>query len=100
MAVMKRPVGDLMSGKLGNVVFVQTKNKSYVRLAPVRKLNNWSEQQLMYRKRMSKVSGLWRSLKSNLTPHIWNNVDENMNVSLSSDPDFVDIQWQNDPNNI
>ena len=137
MAKMKRPVGDLMSGKLGNVVFVHRNDKSYVRMAPIRKHNNWSEQQIMYRKRLSSVSQLWRNLKSDLSPYIWNNVtpemngyaffiktniqafsidgslidpklimvsnghlikSRNMNVSLASDPDFVDIQWQNDPN--
>ena len=37
MAKMKRPIGDLVSGKIGNVVFVNMNGKSYVRAAPQRK---------------------------------------------------------------
>ena len=37
MARMKRNIGDLVSGKIGNVVFYQLNDQSYVRAAPVRK---------------------------------------------------------------
>lgn len=37
MAKMKRPIGDVVSGKVENVVFVNLNGKSYVRAAPRRK---------------------------------------------------------------
>lgn len=79
MAKMKRPIGDLVSGKIGNVVFVNIKNKSYVRAAPIRKKDNWSEQQILYRQRMSKIAKLWRSIQSEPMKQIWNQVSTEMN---------------------
>lgn len=79
MAKMLRNIGEYVSGKIGNVVFVRTKTKSYVRAAPVRKKNNWSEPQLLYRQRMSKVCKLWRSLKSGQMGQIWNRAAIEMN---------------------
>ena len=37
MAKMKRPIGDMVSGKVGNVMFVVRESESYVRAAPQRK---------------------------------------------------------------
>lgn len=79
MARMKRNVGDLVSGQIGNVVFYQRYGKSYVRAAPTKKRESWSEEQTMYRQRISKASALWRSLKSEETSKIWNSAAELMN---------------------
>ena len=79
MAKMLRNIGEYVSGKIGNVVFVRTKTKSYVRAAPIRKKNNWSEQQLRYRQRISKVCKLWRSLKSGQMGQLWNQAAIEMN---------------------
>jgi len=79
MAKMKRNIGDMVSGKIGNVVFVQMKNKSYVRAAPVRKKNNWSDLQTLYRKRLQTISALWRSIQSDLMKQIWNHASNEMN---------------------
>ena len=43
MAKMKRPVGDLVSGKVGSVVFFTRKNQSFVRAAPQRKETQWTK---------------------------------------------------------
>lgn len=79
MAKMKRPIGDLVSGKIGNVVFVAIKDKSYVRSAPVRKKGSWSELQIIYRQRLSKIAQLWRSIQSELMEQIWREVSTGMN---------------------
>jgi len=79
MARMKRNIGELVSGKIGNVVFYQLRDKSYVRAAPVRKKNSWTEEQLLYRQRISKASGYWRAIRSEQISKIWNGATEQMN---------------------
>ena len=79
MAKMKRNIGDSVSGKLGNVVFVQMGGNSYVRSAAFRTKNSWSEQQIVYRQRLSKISQLWNSFKSEQTKKIWSLAVESMN---------------------
>ena len=79
MAKMKRNIGDYVSGKLGNVVFVQSQGKGYVRAAPQRKVNNWSTSQILYRNRLSKISALWRSINSATIKNIWNLASTEMN---------------------
>lgn len=71
MAKMKRNVGDLVSGKIGPVVFYQLNGESYVRAAPKRKEGSWSAEQLQHRERISKVSAFWRSVKSDEIRKIW-----------------------------
>jgi len=79
MARIKRNIGEQVSGKIGNVVFVQTKNGSYVRAAPVRKNDYWTEAQLMARDRVSAMARLWRAIQSGLMTKIWNNTTDKMN---------------------
>lgn len=79
MARMKRNPGEQVSGKLMNVVFYQRYGKSYVRAAPTKKQETYTEEQLLYRQRLSKASGLWRSLKSEQISKIWNLAAEGMN---------------------
>lgn len=76
---MKRPIGDLVSGKIGNVVFVTIKDKSYVRSAPVRQHDNWTDLQKLYRLRLSKIAQLWRSLPPGLVKQTWNQVSQERN---------------------
>lgn len=71
MAKMKRNVGDLVSGKIGPVVFYQLNGESYVRAAPTRKKGSWSTEQLQHRERISKASSFWRALKSDEIRKIW-----------------------------
>ena len=79
MAKMKRNIGELVSGKVGNVVFYQLNGESYVRSAPVRKKDSWTPEQLMHRQRFGMVSNLWKQFKSaKLTP-IWNLGAQKMN---------------------
>ena len=62
MAKIRRNIGELVSGKIGKVVFVQMRGKSYVRAAPDRTKNNWSEAQVLYRKRISAITSPGRTL--------------------------------------
>lgn len=78
MARMKQVIGEHPSGKLMNVVFYQRYGKSYVRAAP-KKRESYTEEQLLYRQRLSKASALWRSLKSEETSKIWNTAAQLMN---------------------
>lgn len=68
---MLRNLGEYVSGRIGNVVFVRTKTKSYVRKAPNCEKTNWSENQRLYRNRMRNVAILWRSLKFDMIAEIW-----------------------------
>jgi len=78
MARMKRNVGEQVSGKIGNVVFYQRYGKNYVRAAP-KKRESYTDEQLLYRQRMSKASALWRSLRSDVMARIWNKAAVGMN---------------------
>jgi len=71
MAKMKRNIGDYVSGKIGNVVFVQMKGKSYVRSAPHRTNIAWSESQIYHRHKLSNVAKMWRNINSEEMKHIW-----------------------------
>ena len=79
MAKMKRNIGDLVSGRIGNVVFYTRNGVNYVRAAPDRKKDSWSPQQLLHRQRFSKASYLWSQLKKTKVAPIWNLSDERMN---------------------
>ena len=79
MARMKRNVGEQVSGKIGNVVFYQRYGKDYVRSAPMKKREFWTEEQLLYRQRLKKASGLWKVLKSDDFAKIWNKAARLMN---------------------
>jgi len=79
MAKIKRNIGELVSGKIGKVVFVQMRGKSYVRAAPDRTKNNWSEAQVLYRKRISAIAALWRTLNCQNMNEIWNLAAKDMN---------------------
>jgi hypothetical protein len=76
---MKRPIGDLVSGKVGNVVFVVWDGDSYVRAAPQRKKMEWTPDQQLHRQRFSQASKLWREVKSAQVQQIWNLGAKKMN---------------------
>jgi len=79
MAKMKRNIGDLVSGRIGNVVFYTRNGVNYVRAAPDRKKDSWSPQQLLHRQRFSKASYLWSQLKKTKVAPIWNLAAVKMN---------------------
>jgi hypothetical protein len=75
---MKQVPGEHPSGRLLNVVFYQRYGKSYVRAAP-KKRESYTDEQVLYRQRLSMASALWRSLKSEEISRIWNSAAELMN---------------------
>jgi hypothetical protein len=79
MAKMKRPIGDMVSGKVGNVVFFVWDGESYVRAAPERKKTEWTPDQQLHRQRFSQASKLWREVKSAQVQQIWNLGAKKMN---------------------
>lgn len=79
MARIKTNIGDQVSGKMRNVVFYQMNGKNYVRSAPITNENTWNEEQKMRRKRIVKVSALWRALKSEQFTRSWNTAAREMN---------------------
>ena len=79
MAKMKRPIGDMVSGKIGNVVFFRHNGESFVRNAPERKKNTWTPEQLLHRQRFSQAIKLWRDVKSTQVQQIWNLGSQKMN---------------------
>jgi hypothetical protein len=76
---MKRNIGDSVSGRLRNVVFYQRYGKTYVRMAPVTTPETWNDEQRMRRQRMSRVSALWRALRSKEFSAVWNTAAQQMN---------------------
>jgi hypothetical protein len=79
MARITKNFGEHVSGKLRNVVCYQMNGKSYVRSAPITNENTWNEEQRMRRKRIVKVSELWRALKTEEFSAIWNTAAQQMN---------------------
>ena len=79
MARMKRNIGDLVSGRIANVVFYTRNGVNYVRAAPDRKKGSWSPQQMLHRQRFSKASYLWQQLKKSSVGPIWNLATEHAN---------------------
>lgn len=79
MARIRRNVGELVSGKIGNVVFVQMKDRTYVRAAPDRSNGNWSTAQKMYRIRIAKLAEYWKAIKCLHIINIWNIAAKTMN---------------------
>jgi len=76
---MKRNIGDLVSGRIGNVVFYTRNGVNYVRAAPDRKKDSWSPQQILHRQRFKKASYLWQQLKKTKVAPIWNLAAERTN---------------------
>ena len=79
MARMKRNIGEMVSGKIGNVVFVTINDKSYVRSAPMRKKDSWTGLQQLYRQRISSIAALWRSIPYGALRSSWSAVSPELN---------------------
>jgi len=79
MARVKRYLGQEISGKVGNVVFVQLNGQTYVRTVQNRHTGKWSAAQQHHRKRFSQACRLWRQVKYTQIQQIWNLGSEKMN---------------------
>jgi hypothetical protein len=79
MARAKRYLGQEISGKVGNVVFVQLNGETYVRTVQNREKGAWTPAQQLHRKRISQAGRLWRMVKYPQVQEIWNLGSEKMN---------------------
>lgn len=79
MARVKKYLGDMVSGKAGNLVFFRLNGETYVRGVQKRQSDSWTPAQQLHRKRMSRVSALWRKIKYSQIPGIWNRANQKMN---------------------
>jgi hypothetical protein len=79
MARLKGGIESMISGKIGGVVFVQTKWGKYARSVPTRgKKRPWSPKQVMARKRFSAVYAFWKQFQRTPFKQIWDEAAEMM----------------------
>lgn len=72
MAKLKNSLESTLSGKIGNVVFVQMDGKTYARGVPNRRKDSWSEKQELHRKRFRAVNDFSHKLLKESLRKIWN----------------------------
>jgi hypothetical protein len=72
MAKFKGIPGMKLSGNIGGLVFVQVGDQTYVRRAPTRKKDSWSQKQQQHRARFKSFTGFYRSLRETVVKPIWN----------------------------
>lgn len=72
MGRIKNTAEAMISGKVGNLVFVQDHGQTYVRTVPVRKKNSWSPKQKMHRKRFAMVNRFCNHFRKSMISAIWN----------------------------
>ena len=63
---------SMLSGKFGNMVFVQRDGKTYMRRAPTRKKDASTPRMLLNQKRFGEVMKFCGLFKSTVIPQIWN----------------------------
>lgn len=76
MARIKGIMGQMVSGNLEGIVFVQRNGKTYIRKAPDRSKGNWTTKQLLHRARFTAVNDYCAGFKYSLIRQIWNRVAE------------------------
>lgn len=79
MAKVKGGTDGSISGMIGQVVFFKLNGKSYARKAPVdRAKNSWSDGQVLYRKKVSKLAAFWKQSTPVIVRQIWHLAAEQM----------------------
>jgi len=76
MARIKGVMGQMVSGNLEGIVFVQRNGKTYIRKSPDRSKGNWSTKQLLHRTRFTAVNDYCAGFKYSLIQQIWNRIAE------------------------
>jgi len=72
MTKVRQGLESILSGKIGNMVFVQRDGKTYVRSAPKRKKDSSTPAMLLNQKRFGLVISFCGQFKSTVIPQIWN----------------------------
>ena len=72
MGRIKNNMEATISGKVGNMVFVQDHGETYIRTVPKRTKDSWTPKQLQHRKRFAKVNGFCIKFQRPAIRAIWN----------------------------
>lgn len=72
MAKLKNSLEATLSGKIGNVVYVQMDGKTYARGVQKRRKDSWSEKQQLHRQRFRSVNDFCHKLLEEPLRKIWN----------------------------
>ena len=104
MAKVKGGTDGSISGMIGPVVFYKMRGKSYARQAPKeRKKNSWSDDQVAYRKKVSRHGEFWRHSVAETVKNIFGFAAEEMTgynlflktnlPAFSQDGAVIDLEW-------
>lgn len=72
MGRIKNNMEATISGKVGNMVFVQDHGETYIRTVPRRTKDSWTPKQLQHRRRFARVNGFCNKFKRPAIRGIWN----------------------------
>jgi len=72
MTKVRQGLESLLSGKFGNMVFVQRDGKTYMRRAPTRKKDSSTPAMVISQKRFSEVMRFCGLFRFSVIPQIWN----------------------------
>ena len=72
MTKVRQGLESMLSGKFGNMVFVQRDGKTYMRSAPKRKKDSSTPAMLLNQKRFGEVIKFCSQFKDTVIPQIWN----------------------------
>jgi hypothetical protein len=102
MAKVKGGTDGSISGMIGPVVFFRQNGNTYARKAPAKRAkNSWSDEQVMYRGKVSKLGVFWRQSTPDTVKQIFKLAAENMtgyNLFLKTNmPAFSPDGLQIDP---
>ena len=72
MTKVRQGLDTMLSGKFGNIVYVQRYGKTYIRRAPKRKKDSSTPAMLISQKRFGEIMRFCGQFKSTVIPQIWN----------------------------
>ena len=72
MTKVRGGIESMLSGKFGNMVFVQRDGKTYIRRAPRRKKNSSTPRMLLNQKRFGEIIRFCSLFKTTAIPLVWN----------------------------
>jgi hypothetical protein len=76
MTKVKQGIESMLSGKFGNLVFVQRQGKTYVRRAPQRKKDSSTPAMLRNQQRFAQIMSFCGMFKDTLIPKVWKQAAE------------------------
>lgn len=76
MTRVREGLESMLSGKFGNMVFVQRQGKTYVRRAPQRKKDSSTPAMLLNQKRFAQIMSFCGQFKNSVIPRVWKQAAE------------------------